>query len=192
MTDELHPIEERLRLAGRLTGPPERFAELARAAVLGEPDDEPVTVAPVRAQRPAPGRSHLRLLRASLAAVVIVASTAAALFIGVGGNRMHVEETVALAGKSGASGSVDIGGSHGPVRDVVLKVDGLGPAPQGAYYEMWISAGDRSMPLAAFNTSNGGDVEVHTSMPANMGWDACWVTVEDAAGGSATVLRQTT
>ena len=66
------------------------------------------------------------------------------------------------------------------MRAVVLRVDGLDPAPEGQYYEMWFAYNGESMPLVAFNTSDDGSVEVRGAMPAGMGWRNCWITLEGA------------
>jgi anti-sigma-K factor RskA len=76
------------------------------------------------------------------------------------------------------------------VRAVVLRVDGLDPAPEGQYYEMWFAYNGESMPLVAFNTSDDGSVEVRGAMPAGMGWESCWITLEgDGSRPPATVLK---
>jgi len=76
------------------------------------------------------------------------------------------------------------------VRAVVLRVDGLDPAPEGQYYEMWFAYNGESMPLVAFNTSDDGSVEVRGAMPAGMGWENCWITLEgDGSSSPATVLK---
>jgi hypothetical protein len=177
-------VEEQLRAAGRPAAPPAGYLEVARTAALGEvPPGARVIGLPVR--------HRFSAFRALLAAAVIAISVAGALVIGVGGDsRMQVEHSVALSGSDGASGSVDIGTQNGPLRDVVLKVDGLEPAPDGRYYQMWFSYGGDSMAIMAFNTSSDGTVEVRSSMPAGMGWQSCWVTLEGGDGTqAATVLR---
>ena len=181
----MRSVEERLRAAGRADAPPDSYGQLARAAALGaEPKPREARVIGL------PSRHRISVFRALLAAAVIAVSVAGALVIGVGGDRVGVEHTVALSGDSGATGSVDIGREDGPVRAVVLRVDGLDPAPEGQYYEMWFAYNGESMPLVAFNTSDDGSVEVRGAMPAGMGWENCWITLEgDGSRPPATVLK---
>ena len=184
MTEEtgMLDIEQRLRAAGPPPSPPGGYAEVARAAALGPPPPAEV----VRL----PARRTSSLMRALLAAAVIAVSAAGALLIGVGGNDgVRVQHTVALAGDGGAQASLDIGQEEGPLRDVVLHVSGLDPAPDGRYYEMWMSDGNDDMALMAFNTGDDGSVEVRAQMPSGLGWDDCWVTMEGSSGQPSTVLR---
>jgi hypothetical protein len=186
MTEEagMRDIEERLRAAGSPPSPPAGYADMARAAALGPAPAADVVRFPVR--------RTTSLMRALLAAAVIAVSAAGALLIGVGGHDgVRVTHTVALAGDSGARASLDIGEEDGPLRDVVLHVSGLDPAPDGRYYEMWMSDGNDSMALMAFNTCHDGTVDVRAQMPSGIGWDDCWITIEGRAGTHTTVLRAT-
>jgi hypothetical protein len=190
MTDgaQLRRVEERLRAAGPSATPPGGYAEIARAAALGEvPHQAPARAKVIRL----PGSGSFSAIRAALAAAVIAVSVAGALIIGVGGSDpMRVEHSVSLSGDGGATGSVDIAEANGPVRDLVVRIEGLEPAPEGRYYEMWFSHNGDVMAVVAFNTSREGKVEVRSAMPAGIGWESCWVTLEGGAEDvPATVLR---
>ena len=187
MTDErrINEIEEMLREAGAPMQPPASFHAVARAAALGEGD-----VVPMRSRVRPRGRTG----RLMLAAAVLTASAAAALVIGVGGNRMSVARSISLGGSganAGATAVVDIGSAgDNPIRQVRVRVQGLDPAPEGGYYELWMQDGtSEATGMVAFNTQDDGDVVAHTSMPADMGWTKCWVTLETPDGRRTTVLR---
>jgi Anti-sigma-K factor rskA len=186
MNDErrMSEVEEMLRAAGAPGEPPASFHEAARQAALGTPD--------VVRLRP-PMRMDGRLSRLLMAAAVLTASAAAALVIGVGGNQMSVDRRISLAGAPAApqaSAVIELGSANDAVRTVVLRVSHLKPAPSGGYYEMWMQTrnGDPTG-LVAFNTTSGGDVVARTTMPADMTWTRCWVTLETANGHRSTVLR---
>jgi len=177
-------IEDRLREAGAPPTPPAHLRAIARAEALGPPD-----VINIRSV----ARPSSRFGRLALAAAVLTASAAAALVIGVGGSGFHVDRSVNLQGAAqvaSASAVVDIGSSGGgPVRDVQLHVNGLRPAPKGGYYELWMQDGSSEPTgLVAFNTSGSGSVVANTTIPKDMPWTKCWVTLERADGSRTTVL----
>jgi anti-sigma-K factor RskA len=177
----INEIEDMLREAGRPQAPPAHFRDLARREALGQAEVVEMR-APIR-----PRGAGGRLL---LAAAVLVASAAAALVIGVGGNRMQIDRSVHLTGPGSASAVVDIGHSSSGVRQVVLHVDGLRPAPAGGYYELWMQNGNSDPTgLAAFDTGSNGHVVANATMPATLGWTRCWVTLERSDGSSSTVLQ---
>ena len=185
MSDErrINEIEDMLREAGAPESPPAHFRAAARSAALG--GDE---VVELRAQR----RMRARGGRFALAAAVLVASTAAALVIGVGGSRMQVDSSVHLSAQGpaqSASAVMDIGTASHNVRDVVVHIHGLKPAPTGGYYELWMqNGGDEPTGIVAFDTDSNGHVDARTTLPAGMTWTRCWVTLERANGSRTTVL----
>jgi hypothetical protein len=186
MSDEryISEIEDRLREAGAPPTPPAHLHEIARAEALGPPD-----VVDIRSVV----RPSSRVGRLVLAAAVLTASAAAALVIGVGGSGFHVDRSVNLQGAgrvASASAVVDIGSSGGgPVRDVQVHVNGLPPAPRGGYYELWMQDGSSEPTgLVAFDTSGAGSVVANTTIPKDMPWTKCWVTLERADGSRTTVM----
>jgi hypothetical protein len=119
----------------------------------------------------------------------VVAAAAASLVIGVGGRStgLHVEQTVAMAAVApgaASGGELQLGPAEGPMRPIVLKVHALKPQPAGRYYEMWFSDGADKVALVAFNTSSDGTATVHGSIPSNMGWTRCWITLESERQGA--------
>ena len=105
----------------------------------------------------------------------------------------HVDRSVHLQGAgavASASAVVDVGGSSGgPVRDVQVHVNGLPAAPKGGYYELWMQDGSSEPTgLVAFDTSGTGSVVANTTIPKDMPWTKCWVTLERADGSRTTVL----
>jgi Anti-sigma-K factor rskA len=185
MTEErrINEIEDMLREAGAPESPPPHLRAAARAAALGE--HEVVEMRTRRRLRAGGGRF-------AIAAAVLVASTAAALVIGVGGSRMQVDRSVQLAAAGPAQTAtavMDIGAPSGNVRDVVVHVHGLQPAPAGGYYELWMQNGsDDPTGIVAFDTDSSGHVDATTTLPAGMSWTRCWVTLERANGSRTTVL----
>jgi len=178
MTDDrmLGQVEERLRGTGAPPEPPEYLHHVARAAALGVPS--------VVSSREATVHPRSRFGRFALAAAVLVASAAAALAIGVGGSGgPEVIRTITMTGNSPSTGAtIDFFESEGTQRDVVVKIWGLKPAPEGAYYQVWMDPGDGvpTTALVAVNTKEDGTVEARTEMPAGLGWERCWVTLENA------------
>jgi hypothetical protein len=177
-------VEEMLRAAGAPEDPPAHLRDVARGAALGSAD--------VVRLRPTL-RMDNRLARLSLAAAVLLASGLAALVIGVGGNRMSVDQRISLDGAAtapGASATIELGSSDGAVRAVVVRVSGLDPAPKGGYYELWMQTGPGDPTgMVTFNTESDGDIVARTTMPAEMTWSRCWITLESADGRDSTVLR---
>ena len=190
MTDEfeMQRLTDALRAVGAPPEPPPGYEQIAREAALEPPRRRPAEV--VRIDR---HRLRRRLWRPAIAVVVIAASTIAALVIGVGGNSMPVAHTVTMSAASGAHASVDFGETDGSVRPVVVKVSHLPPAGDGHYYQLWMSEGGDNMPVAAFNTASDGTVTAKATMPAGMGWDHCWISLDsttDQNDADATVVLQ--
>jgi cell wall assembly regulator SMI1 len=94
-----------------------------------------------------------------------------------------------MAGPAGASATVDFGSASAGTRPMLLHVHGLAPAPAGHYYELWMRVSSDAVSVATFNTAPSGDATVQASLPADMTWRSCWVTLERVGGGQHTVLR---
>ena len=188
MSDErrMSEVEEMLRAAGAPEDPPAHLRDVARTAALGTGTGDVVHLRPAL-------RMDNRFARLTLAAAVLLASALAALVIGVGGNSMSVDKRISLQGAPAApqaSASIDFGHPVGAIRAVVVRVDNLPPAPSGGYYELWMQTG-RGDPtgMVTFNTGSDGDIVAHTTMPAEMTWSRCWVTLEKSDGRRSLVLR---
>jgi hypothetical protein len=181
MNDELdmQQLTDALRAVGAPPEPPPGYEQIARDAALG-------TAAPAEVVRIDHHRLRRRLARPALALVVIAASTIAALVIGVGGNQTPITHTVNMSAASGANASVDFLEADGAVRPVVVKISNLPPAGDGHYYQLWMSENGENMPVAAFNTDSDGSVTAKSTMPADMGWDRCWITLDSTADRSGT------
>ena len=187
MSDErqISEIEDLLREVGPPPTPPEHFHAVAREAALS--GGEVIALAPR-------GRPRGRAGRLALAAAVLTASAAAALVIGVGGNALQIQRTIHMQGvgsASAATAQVDFATSGGqPVREMVLHVDGLPPAPANGYYELWMQHGKGDpIGLLAFDTPRSGHVVIHSSMPSGLSWTRCWVTVERPNGTDVPVMQ---
>ena len=182
MNDELdmQQLTDALRAVGAPPEPPPSYEQIARDAALGG------TAAPAEVVRIDRHRLRRRLARPAIALVVIAASTIAALVIGVGGDQTPIAHTVTMSAASGAQASIDFQETTGSVRPVVVRVSDLPPASDGHYYQLWMSEKGESMPVAAFNTGSDGSVTAKSTMPANMGWDRCWITLDSTADAAET------
>jgi hypothetical protein len=186
MSDErrMTEVEEMLRAAGAPENPPAHLRDVARTAALGTGD--------VVRLRPTL-RMDNRFARLTLAAAVLLASALAALVIGVGGNSMSIDKRISLDGSTAApqaSATIELGSPGSAVRNVVVRVDNLPPAPKGGYYELWMQTGPGDPTgMVTFNTGSDGDIVAHTTMPSAMTWSRCWVTLETVDGHHSTVLR---
>ena len=177
MSDErdLTGVEQLLRSVPAPETPPAGLEAIAREAALA-PDARPAPVVPFRR------RQRFRLSRLVPAAAVVAAAAAASLVIGVGGRSpgIRVEHTITMAAiaPGAASGAqLQVGQADGAMRPVVLKVHGLAPQPSGRYYQVWFSDGGDKVGVIAFNTAADGSATVHSSIPSNMGWTRCWITL---------------
>src|SRR6476661_3550353 len=130
---------------------------------------------------------------ASSGGLLSVLLAAAALVIGVGGRGapFDAQTTLALAGPTGASASVDFGNANQGTRPMLVKIHGLRPAPSGSYYEMWFRVSGEKVSAVTFNTSDAGNATVRSAISADMHWGFCWVTLEKVGGpdGGRVVLR---
>src|SRR3954453_8312346 len=123
---EFRGVEERLRAAGAPATPPAGYADIARAAALGDLPGE----APRRRVFGLPRRGGFSVFRAAMAVAVIAGSVAVAMLIGVGGRGPPpVAASVSRSGTGGATASVDIPEPDGPFRDGIVRIEGLEPAP---------------------------------------------------------------
>jgi Anti-sigma-K factor rskA, C-terminal len=188
--DDLDRVEQLLRAAPAPTAVPSGLIDVAREAALGGVPRRAVVAAARRRQVP-----RLRLARFAAGVAVMAAAAAAALVIGVGGRETPFDSqtTLALAGPTGASASVDFGSADEGTRPMLVKIHDLRPAPAGSYYEMWFRVSGEKVSAVTFNTNSTGSATVHTSISADMHWGVCWVTLEKAGVGDRgqVVLRST-
>jgi Anti-sigma-K factor rskA, C-terminal len=188
--DEFDRVEQLLRSVPAPPPVPPGLAGVAREAALGGTGRErrpAVSIARSRVPR-------LRLGRLAAGVAVMAAAVAAALVIGVGGdNSFDATSSIALAGPTGASATVDFGASRDGTRPMLVKVHDLRPAGPGWYYEMWFKVSNDEVSAVTFNTSSSGDATVRSAISADMHWGTCWVTLEKVgdAGKSRVVLRST-
>ena len=188
--DDLDRVEQLLRAAPAPTAVPSGLIDVAREAALGGVPRRAVVAAARRPQVP-----RLRLARFAAGVAVMAAAAAAALVIGVGGREgpFDSQTTLALAGPTGASASVDFGSADEGTRPMLVKIHDLRPAPAGSYYEMWFRVSGEKVSAVTFNTNSTGSATVRTSISADMHWGVCWVTLEKAGVGDRgqVVLRST-
>jgi hypothetical protein len=132
--------------------------------------------------------------RLTAGVAVMAAAAAAALLIGVGGpDSFDAQKTIALAGPTGASATVDFGSADNGTRPMLVKVHDLRPAGPGWYYEMWFKVSNDEVSAVTFNTGSSGEATVRSAISADMHWGTCWVTLEKVGGAeqSRVVLRTT-
>ena len=190
--DDMDRVEQLLRSAPPPVPVPPGLIDVARRAALGGGERRTVVSA---TRTRVPRMPRLRLARLAAGVAVMAAAAAAALVIGVGGrdSPFDAQATVALAGPTGASATVDFGGAAQGTRPMLVKINGLRPAPAGSYYEMWFQVSGDKVSAVTFNTSASGRATVRSAISANMRWGACWVTLEKVGAGDdgRVVLRST-
>jgi hypothetical protein len=188
--DDFDRVEQLLRSASAPTTVPSGLIDVAREAALGGVERRAVVRAPRRPRVP-----RIRLIRFSAGVAVMAAAAAAALVIGVGGRGtpFDAQTTLALAGPTGASASVDFGNANQGTRPMLVKIHDLRPAPSGSYYEMWFRVSGEKVSAVTFNTSEAGNATVRSAISADMHWGSCWVTLEKVGGPDPgrVVLRST-
>jgi hypothetical protein len=188
--DEFDRVEQLLRSAPAPTAVPPGLVDVAREAALGGAGAERRPVVSV-ARRRVP---RLRMGRLTAGVAVMAAAAAAALLIGVGGpDSFDAQKTIALAGPTGASATVDFGSADNGTRPMLVKVHDLRPAGPGWYYEMWFKVSNDEVSAVTFNTGSSGEATVRSAISADMHWGTCWVTLEKVGGAeqSRVVLRTT-
>ncbi|HET7170278.1 MAG TPA: anti-sigma factor [Gaiellales bacterium] len=173
--DEFDRVEQLLRSAPAPAPVPPGLVDVAREAALGGAGAERRPIVSV-ARRRVP---RLRMGRLTAGVAVMAAAAAAALLIGVGGpDTFSPERTIALAGPTGASATVDFGSSENGTRPMLVKIHDLRPAGPGWYYEMWFRVSGDDVSAVTFNTSSSGDATVRSAISADMHWGTCYVTLE--------------
>ena len=190
--DDIDRVEQLLRSAPPPASVPPGLIDVAREAALGGGERRTVVSA---TRTRVPRMPRLRLARLAAGVAVMAAAAAAALVIGVGGRGapFDAQTTVALAGPTGASATVDFGNADQGTRPMLVKIHDLRPAPAGSYYEMWFQVSGEKVSAVTFNTSSSGRATVRTAISADMHWGTCWVTLEKVGGGDdgRVVLRST-
>jgi Anti-sigma-K factor rskA len=190
--DEFDRIEQLLRSVPPPTDVPTGLAGVAREAALGGPGarDRLPEVTMVRPRLP-----RFRFARFAAGVAVMAAAAAAALVIGVGGqgSPFDAKTTVALAGPTGATATVDFGASNQGTRPMLVKIHNLRHAGAGWYYEMWFQVSGDEVSAVTFNTDSSGEATVRSAISSNMHWGTCWVTLEKVGvpDGGRVVLRST-
>jgi len=178
-------IEDVLRRVGPPAEVPERFHAASAEAALG---DGSVVAATNRALRGAWWRRRPAVAIAGAVAACVVLAVALVMATG-GSDRYHT--TVALSGVapqfSNASATFELGAEDGQaMRTAVLTVKNLPPAPAGSYYDMWMTSGaGDDVSLMAFDTNKNGSITVRTSIPADIPWKRCVVSLKSQADPSA-------
>jgi hypothetical protein len=190
--DEFGRVEQVLRSVPAPAAVPSGLADVAREAALGRPGgrERRPDVTIVRARMPRFGFARL-----AAGVAVMAAAAAAALVIGVGGRGtpFDAQTSLALAGPTGATATVDFGPANDGTRPMLVKIHDLRPAGDGWYYEMWFQVSGDEVSAVTFNTDSSGDATVRSAISANMHWGTCWVTLEKVGvpDTSRVVLRST-
>ncbi len=180
-------VEDLLRRAQPPAEPPTRYRELAADAALGGGSSNAGGQAARRAWWRRPQTALVGAL--AVVAVTVIALVAVGTGGGGGGGGGH-GTTIALQGKASfaaASGTLQLANSSSDaMRNAVLQVKDLPPAPPGSYYEMWMASGNEDVGIMAFDTNADGTVTVRSAIPANMPWTRCWVSLEHESGAGST------
>ncbi|HSD03629.1 MAG TPA: anti-sigma factor [Gaiellales bacterium] len=191
--DDFDRVEQILRSVPAPTAVPPGLADVAREAALGGAGADRRSV--VAVARPRVPRFRFRFARLSAGVAVMAAAAAAALVIGVGGrgSPFDAQTSLALAGPTGASATVDFGAANQGTRPMLVRIHDLRPAKAGWYYEMWFNVRGDEVSAVTFNTSSSGEATVRSAISSDMHWGSCWVTLEKVGGPDPgrVVLRST-
>jgi hypothetical protein len=175
MSDELEHVERMLQRTPPPETVPAAAAIAARNAALG---------APAQVVRVPAARRWKTWWQ--------VASGAAALGAAAGGG-FATQFSVALHGPQGAAAEVDFARPHNGLREMRITTKGVPPAAAGEYYEMWFrTPNGENVSAVTFNTAEAGKSTFTAVIPAGMKWHRCWITREDASGGSPRQMVLTT
>ena len=146
---------------------------------------------------PVAGRRAVRRFRPARALALAAALAIAAFAIGVAvGDRLTDPGTFAVIAMSGtasapgATASIEVfdldAAGNWPME---LSVRGLGPAPEGRLYELWLTKGDRLAELCgSFLAETDGTTAVPMNAPYKLKDYDAWVIVEQ---GSEEILLTT-
>jgi hypothetical protein len=183
---ELEQIERMLRRTPPPEAVPAAAAIAARNAALGAPAQVVRVSSSRRWKSWWPVASGAAVLGAAAAAALVLAITSA-------GGGFATQFSVALHGPKGATAEVDFGSPHNGVRQMRVTTEGVPPAADGEYYEMWFrTPGGENVSAITFNTPDAGKSSFTAVIPAGMTWHRCWVTREDVNGPATRRMILTT
>ena len=188
MNDELdmQQLTDALRAVGAPPEPPPGYEQIARDAALG-------TAAPAEVVRIDRHRLRRRLARPAIALVVIAASTIAALVIGVGGNQTPIAHTVTMSATSGAHASSTSGRPPAPSARSSSRSPTCRRQATGTTTSCGCRKTARTCRSRPSTPSSDGSITAKSTMPADMGWDRCWIALDSTAelsNENATVVLQ--
>ena len=168
----------------------ERLRRVHQLLIDAGPPPDATRPAPETGDRVVPLRTHTRrrrLLLALAAAIGVVAIFTLGLVVAAGDDP-EADRVVAMSGPSGATASLEIfaideAGSW----PMLIDVEGLPPAADGALYELWLTQGGELAALCgAFLTDADGKAVVPMNAPWRLTDFDGWVVV--AAGSTTPVL----
>jgi hypothetical protein len=186
MSDELDHVERMLQRTPPPETVPAAAAIAARNAALG---------APAHVVRVAAARRWKTWWQVASVAAALGAAAAAALVLAItsAGGGFATQFSVALHGPQGAAAEVDFARPHNGLREMRITTKGVPPATAGEYYEMWFrTPNGENVSAVTFNTAEAGKSTFTAVIPAGMKWHRCWITREDASGGSPRQMVLTT
>jgi len=136
------------------------------------------TLAAIAAARPASAVSLAsRRRRPLVVAATFAAAAAAAVVLVVARSRDHQPIARAALAAGPAHGAAELRAGGGGT--IVVRLDGLKPAPAGHHYELWLlPAGESQMSAVARLTPSAGHVEARFKLPAAGTYAAVDVSLE--------------
>lgn len=173
------PLGEMLARADVWADPPGGLEDMVVAAITRAQPDEPAPVDELSRRRP---RRHGAWWFAAAAAVALIIAGVVLTTGSDGGLGGDVQ--IALAGTDAAPGaSAEVALSSTPAGlKILLDAEGLEPAPEGFYYECWISNGDIRVSAGGFHLRRGhGPIELWAGV-VDPSFDSLAVTLEPLNG----------
>lgn len=199
---EAHPVQEHVAVCAEcraeldaMSASADDLAFAARPEALPEGFADRVVTA-ARAERPAavaelhPHRRNT-VLRTALASGIaaLLAAVAVLSYTTVSANHRLAQQQAAIHELVGGGGGFHLTGTRGAEAKVVaagrhseLVVEGLGPAPSGKTYQLWLTRNGKPVSGGTFDTS---DDLAATPVPRSLhGFDGAAVTIEPAGGST--------
>lgn len=173
---QLAALDAALARADVWDGPPPGLEDAIVAAISAEAAIAPANVMAIDRGR----RARVPLWLAAAAAAVLVVG--GFVIARMGSNGSGVDVTLAATDAApGASAVVNLAATPAGLK-ILLDVDGLPGAPEGSFYEAWISDGETKVSAGTFHLRDGdGEIELWAGV-ADPRFDRMTITIEPLDG----------
>jgi len=115
------------------------------------------------------------------AAALVAAVVTFVIFAPLGGDEPEPSAVIALAG-AGVEGEAAVGAADAGWW-IQMNVTGLDPAPEGSFYEGWVSDGQDMISVGTFHMRDGTYVTLWSGVPL-MEYPELLVTLQEVGGGT--------